>query len=500
MTYTAPKELLHEVYDQEFGLLLSNFSIKPVHVANGLARELTQRTYGTKALNRTLRRYVRKQKRGVDQEVNPSTAILDDYAAAFDSSGMLDHKQINKLRTLALGVLGADSAVFPQPDKSSYTLSNERFITRDPSDARAGFFLARLLTAEPEDRTRAADHIRELLKLEDDAWTTLALPLLGFTEAREETRSESAALRDAAADHLFRSAGGQLISPTLRNLRDAYDRLARFEQKSGSKLNSLRRLVLFGCFAIHVHVISRWSESDLDAPRPPILLDLFDGTVVPVRDASRATLHAAGDAVEGLILARFRGHVMAEYGSNAEGIKAALASSSLEEAQALSSAFDDYHGGGTNAVDALAQGLIDAAFGREHPIGAVIELGRRAGFLTPWANSGRGGKLQKRYTATAEFLETLIAATVEPEAPLEFPEFLDRLRDDYGIVVGRPQDDQVIRRNNLSDDQFGTPTAMYEEDLRRNVEKMRRLVVESGYAKAYADGRTVVTTVLEGRL
>jgi hypothetical protein len=148
----------------------------------------------------------------------------------------------------------------------------------------------------------------------------------------------------------------------------------------------------------------------------------------------------------------------------------------------------------------LAQGLIDAAFGREHPIGSVIELGRRAGFLTPWANSGRGGKHQKRYTATAEFLETLIAATVEPEAPLEFPEFLDRLRDDYGIVVGRPQDDQVIRRNNLSDNQFGTPTAIYEEDLRRNVEKMRRLVVESGYAKAYADGRTVVTTVQEGRL
>jgi hypothetical protein len=218
------------------------------------------------------------------------------------------------LRALALGVLGADSAVFTQPDKSSFTLSNERFVTRDPSDQRAGLFLARLLTAEPEDRTEAADHVIELLSSEDDAWTALALPLLRFTEVRQETKAENLVLRIAAADHLFSSAGGQLVSPTLRNLRDAYDRLARFEQKSGSKLNSLRRLVLFGCFAIHVHVISRWSESDLDAPRPPILLDLFDGTVVPVRDASRATLHAAGDAVEGLILARFRDHVMAEYG------------------------------------------------------------------------------------------------------------------------------------------------------------------------------------------
>ncbi len=181
MTHTEPKNLLNEVYDREFGLRLSNFSIKPVHIANGLARELTRRTYGTEALNKTLRRYVRKQKRGVDQEVNPSTAILDDYSEAFDSTGMLDHKQINKLRALALGVFGADDGVYPQPDKSSFTLSNERFVTRDPSDQRAGLFLSRLLTAEPEDRTEAADYIRELLTREDDAWTTLALPLLGFT-------------------------------------------------------------------------------------------------------------------------------------------------------------------------------------------------------------------------------------------------------------------------------------------------------------------------------
>ena len=32
-----------------------------------------------------------------------------------------------------------------------------------------------------------------------------------------------------------------------------------------------------------------------------------------------------------------------------------------------------------------------------------------------WSNQGRGGKLRKRYTATAEFLETLVAATIEPD-------------------------------------------------------------------------------------
>ena len=69
--------------------------------------------------------------------------------------------------------------------------------------------------------------------------------------------------------------------------------------QSGSKLNSLRRLMLFGCFVLYVHAVARWSEREDVAPRPPILLDLFDGTLVSVADASRATLRAAGDAIEG---------------------------------------------------------------------------------------------------------------------------------------------------------------------------------------------------------
>ncbi len=197
---------------------------------------------------------------------------------------------------------------------------------------------------------------------------------------------------------------------------------------------------------------------------------------------------------------RFREHVMAEYGSNVIGIDQALGHSEATERLRLT--YENYQEGGTNAVDALARTLVEDAFDkvREHPIGAVIELGRRAGFLAPWSNAGRGGKLQKRYTATAEFLETLIAATVEPDDPLEFPEFLDRIRSAFGIVVGRPEDDLTIRQNNLNDGQFGPTTAINEEDLRRNVQEMRELIIESGYAKAYADGRTIVTTCPEGRL
>lgn len=502
MNLSDPKASLEEVFDEEFGLRLSNFSIKPVHVANGLARALTGRAYDTTALAKTLRRYVRNQRLGLDEERNPNEAILADFSVAFEplAGSTPEPRRLARLRSLAFEVLGADDAVFDQPDKSSYTLSNERFVSRDPSDFRAGLFLARLLTTEPPAARDAAECIRELLRTETDAFTTLAWPLLQFAQPSDATDSGEVASRAAKSDHLFRAQDGDLASPSLRLLRDSYDRLARFERLAGSKLNSLRRLMLFGCFVVHVHVIARWAEREPGAPRPPILLDLFDGVLVSIRDASRATLRAAGDVIEGLVRARFRDTIAADIGTADASLVQFL--EQVPESARLQAMYENYRQGGAEPLDALARVLIEESFerAREHPIGALVELGRRAGFLAPWHNQGRGGKLQKRYCATAEFLEILIAATVEPGEPLEFPEFLDRLRAHFGIVVGRPDDDAAIRRNNLHDTQFGPVTSINEEDLRRNVEEMRRLVVESGYAKAYADGRTMVTTRPEGLL
>lgn len=495
MTLADPYALLQDVCNRELGFQPLNFSIKPVHVANGLARALTQRSYRTDALARTLRRYVVKQTLGVEQERHPNTEILDKYADAFEPlrGTAPDPQRLSRLRALALEVLGADGAVFDQEDKSSYTLSNERFITKDPSDRRAGLFLARLLQAQHDDTNDAERLLLDLLTSENDAWTTLALPLLQFGVVREETTEGGAAERADSGDHLFTATGGRLKSRTLAVQRESYDRLARFERIGGSKLNSLRRLVLFGCFGLHVYAISRWNERNPARPRPPILLDMFDGAVTSMRDASRASLRAAGDAIEFLILDCFKEYVEG-VGTTEDELTSALNEQGADEA--LIKDFQTYLAAEREPVGALARALVDTAFAkaREHPIGSLVELGRRAGFLSPWANSGRGGKLQKRYTATAEFLEILVAATVEPDDPLEFPEFLDRLKEDLGILVGRPEDDPIIRRNNLFSAPFGPPTSINEEDLRRNVAELRHLLIETGYGKSYADGRTVVTT------
>jgi len=503
----TPEQLVERIYDEEFGLRPTNFQIKPVHVANGLVRSLTGRTYQATALAQTLRRWVLKQKTGVQEERFPNALILERYGVAFaGKDGLVPNEEaLNAFRQLARDALGADDAVFADADQSSFTLANERFVTADPSDNRTGLFLARLLTAGSEGD--AACCLRKLTSTENDPWTTLALPLLQLGEARDGSLKPDQAALAARAERLFRTDGSVLRSPVLRELRSAYDRLARFEASEGSKVNSLRRLVLFGCFAVHVHLVSRWSELVPGAPRPPIFPDMLEGARSAVLDASRATVRAAGDALEGLLVHRISEYVR-QYDNDAELLRAMpneqcrpnqqYRCMQRERVRARMEAYRDEAQPGTHnpLTDALLDvGLEDT---NGHPVNFLTELGRRSGYMVPWANQGRGGKLQKRYSFTAEFLETLIGAVVEPDDPLDFQEFLQRLRDCFGVVVGRPQDDCVIRSNNLNDGQFGSPISVSEEDLRANVEGLRRLIVETGYAKTYADGQTIVTAAPEG--
>jgi hypothetical protein len=485
-----PDQLIIQIYDKDLGFQPTNKSIKPVHIANGLGRWLTRRSYSTRALAHMLRRWVKNQRLNVLEERYPNALILEQYGEAFQpaSGTMLNQAALSDLRALALGALAADDAVFDDPDKSSYTLSNERFLSKDPSDQRAGLFVARLLDAGKPGR--AASRLRALLESGDDPWTVLGEPMLAFGSPREERLTSEGEAIAALSDPLFETdTKGEMLSRPLRRLRVAFDRLARFEEVEHSKLNSLRPLVLFACFALHVHMLSRWSEVKPGEPRPPILLDLFNGDRTAIRDASRATVRAAGDAVEGLLY-----HRIGEY------IDLSLREPNSRDAlfgiAAVRERFESYEGAQLSEAQALTEAYLDIgieAIGCQ-PIEYVTEVGRRAGYMTPWAVQGRGGKLQKRYGLNDEFLEVLVAATVEPDNPLEFNEFLDRLRDDYGIVVGRPKDDEVIRRNNLNNAQFGTPTSITEEELRLNVAALRRAIESIGYAKTYADGRTLITT------
>src|SRR4029077_17924196 len=127
--WESPDALLRRIYDEDFGFLPTNSSMKPVHVANGMARRLVGFSTDHTPLARVLRQYVKKQKAGYMEERNPNSVILADYPDRFrDAYGNEpSDEHLTAFRPLAKDTLGADGAVF-ETNQASFTLSHHRMI------------------------------------------------------------------------------------------------------------------------------------------------------------------------------------------------------------------------------------------------------------------------------------------------------------------------------------------------------------------------------------
>ena len=497
----TPAQLLRRIYDEEFGFLPTNASMKPVHVANGVARRLLNITNDHTALARVLRQFVKNQKGDYMEERNPNSAILEAYGPHF-----ADHfgnpptdEALTRFRSLAKDTLGADDAVFPT--QASFTLSHRRMITGDISDNGSGDFLAGLLTAgSPSHSQPAADVMTHLLETDTDPWTMIGWPLLGLGDEKDAPMGAGAQIRaERSAALLATNKKGDLTSPTLRELRARFDQLAGYESSFGAKLTTLRRLQLFGAFTLHVHMIRRYGDVVEEGQQPPILFDLFDGRRRSLREASAATLQNGFRSIEQLVLVRIRENLDEVAGKKPQKFIDSLPDD--KESNALRAEYEA-QAPGVDALTALSEAFWKVGYSgvgpgevKGLPWNALLALGRRSGYLLPYDNRGRGGKEHKRYGVNAEFAEVLVAATVTPGDPLDFDDFLDILRTSFGIVLGRVSDFEIIRRNDLrSGGDIGRSVSVNEGDLRANLTEFRDLIVDIGFGKSYADGRTVVTT------
>lgn len=504
----APDELLRRIYDEDFGYLPTNRSMKPVHVANGLARRLIGTTTSFTPLAEVLRQYVQKQSAGYLEERHPNASILEKYGDRFSDpyGNPPADDDLTAFRALAKETLGADGAVF-DTGQSSFTLSHRSMITNDVSDNGSGDLLAALLTAGNDKRPApGAELIVDLLERDTDPWTMIGWPMLSVGDESKSEPAGVALLRSGrVADLLATDKTGVLKSATLRQLRNRYDHLAAYEHKYGAKLTTLRRMVLFGSFVIHVHMIRRAGDVLSDAAHPPILIDMFDGRRRSLREASAATLQAGFRSIEQLVLHRIREHIEGHF-PNPKKIGTYL--DSLPDSDDKSLLTDEYEAqiASTTPVGALAEAYWKAGYSgvgpksvKGFPWHALLALGRRSGYLLPYDDRGRGGKEHKRYGLNAEFAEVLVASTVAPGEPVDFDEFLNQLRDSYGIVIGRQVDFDVIRQNDLrASGSLQRSVSVNENDLRANILAFKSLMTDIGFAKTYADGRTVITTD-EGR-
>lgn len=467
-------------------------SIKPVHITNGLCRAALGEYYDPKLLNHALIRWAKKG----TEERHPTSDLIEDagdHLGNFAEPGRIG--QLNDLRELLKGVLGADKAVFDRNEYCSYTLTHKTHVTRDSNDRDTGDFLYGILAADVgTGESPMLALIRELLNDASDELSVVSLPLIQGVEPREYDPAA-----DAAPDSLTLrrpAQGGGFKSHILRDIRKSFDTLATFERVNGSKLHSLRRLACFSTFSLYLHLTHRGLEYEdgrsYATQRPLMLTDFTSSGWSAVAAASHASYNLASKRIETLIQHGVREVLIREHrerwtGKQIEefigeiGLKGTQKKQDHVRAHFLE-VFRSYSVGSTN-LEALVNAIVDIMLEELSgtPTDFARALGVCGGLLAP-----RGQRaVKKRYAPSPELLEVLLATCVEPGQELELSELSAIWRERFGIVTDAlPGDSADLAKFSIMD--------ATREDLVANANALRDTLIDIGYARRYADGVTII--------
>src|SRR5713226_1794336 len=234
--------------------------IRPVHLANGLFRAVCG-----------------KYAEAPDQHI----AV---YPKVYPNSSVNE-----QIRGVLNAILSADGALFARAQMSSYTLSHISHITSDNHDRRTGEWLSTILTHnDGEGGIPALELLRVLLNQDNrqrsDEISTLTLPL---TKSSFELKDFKRQMPDRFPSSLRVDETGTFCDPLLYSIREGFDRIAKHDGGKGNygeKLDTLRRLVTWGCFSIYLHLANSGS---LDRQkRVPMMLCMAESPSPTLRQAS----------------------------------------------------------------------------------------------------------------------------------------------------------------------------------------------------------------------
>ncbi len=502
-------EVLNGVYDRSVGWRPSSGAIKPVHIANGLFRDLLGEQYDIK---RTVAFAVPWRKKG-DPEHDPKRTyqhLVEDTAnprfRAFRGQQFKD--RFEKLRGFTRGLLAADGAVFPQADYTSLTLSCRQMISQDRNDRDVGRFMAEILRGRGGSGTLAkvvADCLVEGSDRPQDPISLLVWPLLSQDSNPIVRRLTRCSPHDSSECREF-----------FGRLEEAAHQLAGHEMQQGNRLATLQRSVQFCCLALIAHAQALAAGGAL-AARSPLLLVPEAPKGSRLAHASEESLNSYFDAIEDWLAVMLGRRIeMGEpvaYGSKDEhsedirlklpairkdSVRKFLADILTEKGESPKPDLVDErmslyeralvkHGKDDWAVvigETLVQSYVNeyTSGGPRQFLGGV---GRKVGLVYPHF---QGNSRDKRIRPSVAILDVLVKCCTPTDEPIPLTMFLDRLWERFGIIVGARQggdrnDLALLRRHDID----VSPT-----ELEENTQALVDELVQVGLARRYPDNISYV--------
>ena len=412
--------------------------MKPVHFATSFLLALTGRYYRLEYLNKaSVPKVAPRDSRNVQDEY-PS----DRLRSRLVDLGKLDQSvDLDAFRTLRAHLNAAynnDGAALSAAFRpystfgADYSAPSTRYISdRSKNHGYSGSFVISVFEASAEGR-QALGRIRKLLEFPPPPLAALGEPLLDDLDEEWSDRH----------DELYgqvdpeRAAG---IAAGMQDCTNAVCQLAANLERLQSNY-SLRYMVVGLCCWLFSYLMRQGGDS------PLLLVDALQGSNPRIRAQSRATYARALDL----------------FSSSYDRAFAEADKSSIVES--------DWN---VFAASAEARQVLDEHF---------RDLGVRIGIVQPRSAVAK----HKHVELQADTLRVLAFSLLEEDQVLTLPQFAERLRSTWSIMVGAEAEDGDLLRSN----RFGPLD--HDEDLRPNTTAFRALLVRLGLAVEPSDGLTLV--------
>lgn len=487
MTFVAGLDLtawFEENITAALGFTTATTSAEPVHVLNGFLAQCLRGPRAPKIASDLI------AKRGANWAVSGAKLRENAGRAPVTVEFPTDPKEMEKIRGLLREMLASDSAVFPS--QQSYQVAHPGFITNDYTGAAMGGLCASLLLRQTGGTEAIAALAARLCDPQPNPYWAVQSALVGEVGGGDFSVAQAGTvpwIDDDSTARLADDLGGLLRRAV---------RLGTVAADSLDALKVLATTAEFACVLTYAQVPSL----QLTAAMVPLLVTVSSDAHT-VRDASaRGSLPILHSTVDNWVVSKLKAtvaeklgpsvhdrKVVEEFLSDTQPYGRGAKAKRLERSQKLVEKTPEVLGrivanGDQNDDLSLPAALVLLDLLRATMAQSYSHWfehhARRCGFLAP-----RAGTTVKRFCVEAPLATTLVlAATEDDETHVPYGEWLARLRDRFGILVGAD-----ARTRSM------TPRAS-EADLEENRDALSDLLTRIGLARAYSDNTVEVLNPL----
>jgi hypothetical protein len=509
-------EILDAVYDSRVGWRPASGAIKPVHIANGLCREILNGQYFlVSELLSFVIPYLSKKSGNLDPKRTYNYLVHTINDPRYDAFRDTRYKdKFERLRDFVRGLVAADGAVFPQERITSFTLTTQSMVSIDNNDREVGRFMAYILRGK-EGKGKLAAHLTELLR-EDaaDPISFLISPLLNRDPKFITTKSNRCSPYD-----------NEDLNTFFANLEEAATCLHLHEAEQGNRLATLQHAVHFVCICLLSYTQALSKNGELTKRNPLLLvMDVPKGSSLALASEQslqvfyedfetwlaqelakriltgqmlHSSSHESNDGKLGKLPKKDRTEVRKFFSEKVlTVVKGETPSRDLVNSRMsfFEQSLNRLTGGELLKLsdeqwalvlgDALVQSYIHE-YESGGPKDFLQNVGRKAGIIYP---NFQGRSKEKRFRPSVPILDVLVRSCCPVDAPIPLPNFLDKLWETFGIIVGGrtgngDSDHDLLVRCGIE---------VSENDLEENTIEFIEHLVQIGLARQYPDNISYV--------